>query len=373
MGVETENTQNRQNSGLFGSLKERAKAWVLRASFLVLFLAVFHYTDLLLLDKNIHGVLQAREMYAQPRNTVDVVFMGSSHIHCDVNTALLWTKYGIASYDYSAAEQPLWITYHYLKEVCKYQKPSLVVIDLYSPARYKEDYQYDYLKLNLNGVRFSLNKLEMLYASCRPASWWKFFPSITTYHDRYNELTAEDWKYLVKSREERAVFKGYTPYYIVDPQEEPLLEQDRSGGITIKSEIYLQRIIEYCKEHGIELFLIVSPYITTDEDELVYNRVHEIADHYGIEFNSTNYFYDKMELDFQTDFNDNSHLNYLGSCKFTDYLGTELKNKFDIPDRRGDPRYTSWDLHAEEIDRQVAETAAKQQQILEEMSEQSGE
>ena len=367
MGSNQQDTRIRISKSTFMG---RLKSWLLRLLFLCIFIGAYHCMDILLKEKSIHGILQAREMYAQPRDSIDVVFMGSSHIHCGVNTALRWTDYGIASYDYSAAEQPLWITYYYLKEICKYQKPSLIVMDLYSPARFKEDYQYDYLKLNLNGVRFSLNKLEMIYASCSPAKIWDFFPSIATYHDRYTELTKEDFEYLFKSREDRAVFKGYTPYYIVDPQEEPSLEQDMSGGITVKSEIYLQRIIEYTREAGIDLFLIVTPYITTDEDELVYNRIHEIADHYGLEFNSTNYFYDAMGLDFQTDFNDNSHLNYLGSCKFTDYLASELKAKYDIPDRRGDPRYVSWDRHAEEIDRQVAETAAKQQKILEEMAAQ---
>ena len=309
----------------------------------------YSFFDRLLSIKSEHGIRQAREMYAQPRNTIDVVFMGSSHINCDVNTALLWEKYGIASYDYSAAEQPLWITYHYLREMCKYQDPGLVVVDLYSPARYKYDYQYPYLSENLYGVRFSLNKLAMIYASCEPDKYLDYFPSIGIYNSRYLSLEDKDFEDLKLSRTQRAAFKGYSPYYIVEPQEEPLLEQSQSGGITLKSEIYLQKIIKYCKDHEIQLFLMVSPYITTDEDELVYNRVHEIADMNGINFNSTNYFYDRMELNFEEDFNDESHLNYSGSCKFSDYLGRELKNLYEIPDRRGDERWESWDRHVDEV------------------------
>ena len=106
-----------------------------RILFVILFIVGYLACDRVLSVKTAHGIRQARDMYAQPRNSIDVVFMGSSHIHCDVNTALLWEKYGIAAYDYSAAEQPLWTTYYYLKEICKYQKPQLVVLDLYSPAR----------------------------------------------------------------------------------------------------------------------------------------------------------------------------------------------------------------------------------------------
>ena len=330
---------------------------VLVISVFAIMLVFFYFAcDRVLSFKSTNGIRQARDMYAQPKNSVDVVFMGSSHIHCDVNTALLWEEFGIASYDYSAAEQPLWTTYYYLLEICKYQDPHLVVLDLYSPARFKDDYQYDWLLDNLNGVRFSWNKLRMLYVSCQPDQMRKFFPSIATYHSRYRELTEEDWDYLTATRWERASFKGYTPYFYIDPQEEPVLKEKLSGGITVKSEIYLQKIIEYTKENGIDLFLMVSPYITVDEDELVYNRVHEIADRYGLHFNSTNYYYKNMDLDFDEDFNDHSHLNYGGSCKFSRYLGEELKKMYDIPDRRGLPKWESWDRHAVEI-RQMAEDA----------------
>lgn len=328
------------------NLKTKSK-YVTVIFFIGLTIVSLSCADKLLCVKSAHGIMQAREMYIQPKNSIDVVFMGSSHIHCDVNTALLWEDYGIAAYDYSAAEQPLWITYYYLKEICKYQSPKLVVLDLYSPARYKNNYQYGWLRDNLLGVKFSFNKLQMLYVGCEPKYYFDYFPNFAMYHNRYP--TSEDIEYLFASKEDRASFKGYTPYYIESPQSEPELVENRSGGITIKSEQYLQKIIEYTQEKDIELYLIVSPYITTSEDELVYNRIKEIADSYGLEFNSTNYSYEEMGLDFDTDFTDESHLNYKGSCKYTQYLGAEIKENYDIPDRRGLEKWESWDRHAEEI------------------------
>lgn len=41
---------------------------------------------------------------------------------------------------------------------------------------------------------------------------------------------------------------------------------------------------------------------------------------------------------------DNSHLNYTGAGKFTEYLGNELKSRFELPDHRGDPIYDSWEI-----------------------------
>ncbi len=327
------------------------KLFVLIAALCVTYIVM----DRLLGFKNAHGISQARDMYAQPKDTIDVVFLGSSHIHCDVNTANLWRDYGIAAYDYSAAEQPLWITYYYLQELCKYQKPKLAVVDLYGPARFKDDYQYDFLTENLNGFKFNKNKINILKASCEPEKYFDYFPSFVTYHMRYSEITRADVEYLFSTSDDRADFKGFTPYFAVAPQIEPTLGDDHQGGLSNKSREYLDKIIVYCKDNDIDLFLTVSPYITTDQDELVYNQVHEIADSHGVRFDSTNYSYSVMNIDFENDFYDESHLNYYGSCKFTKYIADSIKANYNVPDHRGDARYESWDRNVEMIDEQVKE------------------
>ena len=58
-----------------------------------------------------------------------------------------------------------------------------------------------------------------------------------------------------------------------------------------------------------------------------------------------------MNLDFDTDFADESHLNYWGSCKYSDFIGKEIKLHYDIPDRRNMIEWESWDRHFIEIER----------------------
>ncbi len=333
------------------------KKWLLLL-FIAAFILLYQGYDRVLSIKTAHGIRQARDMYAQPADTIDVAFMGSSHVHCDVSTAVLWEQFGIAAYDYSAAEQPLWTTYYYLKELCKKQEPKLVVLDLYAPARFKEDYQYECMTDNMNGVRFSLNKLRMLASNCEPSKYADYFPSLATYHQRYNDLVKEDFEALFVSRKERAAFKGYTPYFNVVPQTEPVISETKSEGLTEKSEEYLRKIIDYTQKNGIGLLLLVAPHISIPEDEMTYNRIHEIAGECGVGFLNCNHAYDEIGLDFSKDFNDDSHLNYIGSGKFTEYLGKELKSTFDLPDRRGDAKWESWDRNVLEIQREVEEAAA---------------
>ena len=117
-----------------------------------------------------------------------------SHVHCDINTGLLYDSYGITAYDYSGAEQPLWMTYYYLKELYRYQTPELVVLDLYGPARFKEDYQYTWISENIYGMRFSSNKLNMLLVSVEPGRIRDYFPSFAIYHNRYDSLSEDDFQ-----------------------------------------------------------------------------------------------------------------------------------------------------------------------------------
>ena len=213
---------------------------VTRAVFLILLVITLFFLSDILSVKSAHGIMQKEGLYLQPRDSIDVVMMGTSHVHCNVNTALLWEKYGIAAYDYSGAEQPLWMTYYYLRELYKYQKPKVIVLDLYAPARYKEDYQYEWISENIYGMRFSLNKLEMLAVSVEPKKLFHYFPSFLVYHSRYDDLSEEDFSNFIWNDEEKETFKGYTPYWERVSQERPEISESECGGLTQKSEKHLR-------------------------------------------------------------------------------------------------------------------------------------
>lgn len=323
-----------------------------RIGFILLLAVSIYLAASVLSIKSQHGVDQNAGMYWQPGKSIDVAMMGTSHIHCNVNTGTLWEKYGIAAYDYSGAEQPLWMTYYYLKELYKYQMPEVIVLDMYAPARFKEDYQYDWISENILGMKFSLNKIQMLSVSVEPKNLHRYFPSFAVYHSRYDDLEADDFENFFWDSQEKEAFKGYTPYWNKRPQPRPDISEDRADGLTDKSEEYLRKIISYTKEKGSELVLIVSPYIMTADDKKTFNRITEIAAEEGLIFINYNEYYDEIGLDFEEDFNDESHLNYWGSCKFTEYLGGFLSSYDRIPDRRGQKGYESWDENVRIIEKE---------------------
>ena len=339
--------------GVFSDRK-KTKLLLIRGGFVLIFIVLMCFADRLLCLKTMHGSSQCLAMYAQPRNTVDVVMLGSSHMHCDVNPAILWGEHGIASYVFSAAEQPTWITYYYLLEFCKYQSPKLVVMDLYSPAKFKDDFGIAWVGENIYNIRPSLNKLRMILSTCSLDEIKDYFPSFFGYHSRYDNLDKKDLDYLIPSANE-ADFKGYTPFFGKMSGMKPVLDVEEKGNIEPKSEEYLEKIIEYTKEHDIELFLVVNPYPVTAEQAEIYNRIQEIAEEKEVPFLNANYYWEEMGLDFENDYNDESHLNYSGGCKYTTYLGNLLKERYDLPDRRGDKRYISWQRNKDNLEEKYAE------------------
>lgn len=325
--------------------------WFLRIVALILLVISLILIKNIMEYKSPHGTNQMRAFYCQPKNTIDVLAVGSSHIHCGINTATLWNDYGIAAYDLSAAEQPLWITYYYLKEAYKYQSPKVVILDVFSSARFKEDYHYKWMEESFNGMRFGREKTEMLKVAVEKDKYDEYFLSFFSYHNRYIDLNREDIYNLLGNRKEKEAFKGYTPSFNQLDQSEPFGGWDEltDYNLTDKSEEYLKKIIDLTKEKGSKLMIIVVPYNLDERDSITYSQINEIAESCNISFKDYNSFLSEMEIDKKTDFNDHTHLNYWGSVKFTKHIGQDICNEAGNMDKQSVDRYESWNENAEAV------------------------
>lgn len=334
-------------------------------------------TDGLLKEKSEDGIMQGVSMYCQPKDTIDVVMLGSSHVHCGINTAKMWNDYGIAGYDFSSAEQSLWVSYYYLKEICKYQSPKVVVLDFFSPAAFLEDYRFHYYYLDdaLYGIKFSKNKLDLMNACFdgKVENWDKYFPSYFGYHDRYDEIEKEELEKFWN--DDHSTFKGFTPFFYNESLPTPKITSSDVKAPSEKSQKYLKKIIDYTNEHGIQLYITIVPYRlnceqqegTEQHEDLRFNWLENYVEELksqginNVRFDYTFKHLDDIGIDFEggSDIADgNSHLNYYGSTKFAKYLSEDLRKVYGeelIPDHRGDAAYSSWDGHVEEIRSKVAQ------------------
>lgn len=307
--------------------------------FLLVFSLLFHFVSATLKFKYDDGIRPMENYYALPKDTVDVLMLGSSHIGMNVDPSILWREQGIASYVCWAGMQPTWNTYFYLRECLKTQRPRVVVMDTYLATNDLEYSDYEAMVKTLAGMRFSGNKLEAIRASVPSEYLADVLLEFPTYHYRYSDLSESDFQYYFWQRDS-SIQTVPSSGDIVEPIR--ILDTSAITGsapLNEKCGDYLLRIIDCCEEQGIPLILVTAPYELTEIEQRRYNRIAEIAAERGIPFLNFNEFYADLGIDPQTDFRDPGHLNDSGIAKYSAWLAGYLRDHCELPDRRNDPSH----------------------------------
>ena len=283
------------------------------------------------------------DFYDLKRNSVDVLFVGSSHVYCSINPVQLFEDKGIAGFNLAGGSQPVWFSYHYIKEALKTQSPKVIVLDVYT-VRVNDDAYFDSrnAQMNLLHMKPSYNKWQALQLAEVDSRIDVFFGFPIT-HSRYLSLQKVDFD------EESTMFLGYhyQPRIVAyEPEKvKDVRQMQETEAVTPKTEEYLRKCIELCREKGIDLVLTNSPWpdITLDLQKR-YNYIQEIADEYGIPFLNGCLYNEEIGMDYTVDsMGDGGHLNYTGATKYTRWLGDYLKQNYELPDRRGSKGYEAWE------------------------------
>lgn len=266
-----------------------------------------------------------------------VLFFGPSVIHYSVYPMQLWHDYGITSYNMGNDSERLTMTYYTLLNALDYCQPKAVVIDLtamgWAGSRRDGTYvDHDFL----DALPLSRHKVAEINSLFEGKERIEYLFPFYLYHSRWNELDDRDF-FRHRYVQHGAEFL-YGAVSVGDPEYQDM------GIIENKNTLYemenLDKMIRLCQEKNITPIFI---YITNGSPEKIPLRrfcAEQLAARNAI-------FYDLMELeglDRSRDFSDNSHLNYFGGSKLTDYLGRLLSQEFSIPDHREDPGLANiWD------------------------------
>ena len=96
---------------------------------------------------------------ALPKDSIDVLFMGTSHTYTGIDPATIWRKRGISSFVLAGPGQKLQITDFWLREALKTQHPKVVVLEAvglyYSESQYNPGHHLP----NIHNMPLTLNRL----------------------------------------------------------------------------------------------------------------------------------------------------------------------------------------------------------------------
>ena len=328
-----------------GRGRKLAGFWLRLISFVLLLAVVLTYAVFVLTPKYDYGVCPMMNLYRQPRDSVDVLVIGTSLAYAGVNTNVLWQEYGIAAYDLCSAESPFWCTYYALKEAIKTQKPKLILLDAKASI-----YTQDYSKrgrtiLATYGILSPENRIGAILSCVE--SWQDalgFILAFPEIHNNYMELGWNDFLCPADNGGRGGTWKGHIEVDETEQHEKPTLVFNKvKRNLNDRQEEYARKIFELARSEGIPLMLLGMPNPDYANDHMYYNSLWAIAEEYG--FTGINYNDPSLRfgLRYASDFADWQHLNVKGSITFSKKLGEDLKEAFDLPDRRGDPYYASYD------------------------------
>ena len=307
--------------------------------FLIIFLSLFYLINKLFLLKS--SFKRSNNFFKQ-KEEFDVLFFGTSHVMNGIYPMELWNNYGIISYNLGKPGETLATTYHNINMALKYHNPKVICVD--TSMFFNE-------KVNSNRAfaHYSMDSYPISYEKCLAIkdlfgekdlldNEIEYLLKFPLYHSRWNELKEEDFT-EIKECEKGAglVTKVATSIEKSNSNIEELYSE--KDNINIE---YLIKIIKFCNEKNIELFITYLPQTKNEKCILNAEYIGNICKENNV--NYINFFDIDIvdDIDFYNMIENNAHLNSSGARKVTDYLGKYITENYNIVDHRKDEIYSFW-------------------------------
>lgn len=324
------------------------KFWIRLAVFIPVLSAILLYAIYVITPKYDYGICSMTNFYMQPENTVDVLFVGTSQTYGGVNHSILWDDYGIASYSLATAEQAYWTAYYYICEALKAQSPKLIVLDAKS-STYPDDYsRVGRTIMSTFGIMSPGNRIAAITECAGMEERDKFLLAFPVIHSYAQQVTWNSFLIPPDNEGRGNDWKGFIEHDETEQHERPSLVWTKTKMAVNEHELeYFNKILSLCEEKSIPVLLVSYPYPDYANDHMYVNSLFTVAEEYGIEGVNYNNPDLRFGLRYSSDFADWQHLNLKGSTNFTRKLGEDIKEMLNIPDRRGESGYESYDRYAE--------------------------
>ncbi len=307
--------------------------------FIVVFVFVFGKVSDLLERKN--SRIGYAEFWAEPEG-YDVWLLGTSHMRQGVQAVEMYQDYKITSYCLASTSNPIPQTYWTFLNALAYAEPKAVVLDCFHVAKDgKLPEKVMNMHNGMDSIPFSPMKIRMvndLFADKEKRIEHLF--DFYVYHNRWDQLGAVDL-----SPKESLLKGGVIISKIQDMSAYRVVKETDVCGTDSTGFEYLRRIIEECQKRDIPLVLTAMPCCIGDEEQRGMNAAAKVAAEYGVPFLNMIY-EEELDIDFQTDFHDEGHLNWGGAQKTTRYIGEYLLEKFPwLTQGREEAADREWEAH----------------------------
>lgn len=261
----------------------------------------------------------------EEKNSLDVVFFGSSLCYCDIVPAQIYLDTGIHSFVNGGSSQTLAVSRQYLDESLKTQTPSVVFLEL-TGAFYKQYTEYS--TLNVVYMPYGLPRLRAGLACEEQARMAAIFPLYES-HERIF-LPKDERQEDPQEAEDHAYFASLRAGYTFRDEQNPQTVAERSFTAVPGTETYENNLADIrsfaacCEKNGIQLVLYIAPCMARVPQDLRQQLFADLADVPCAALEDWTELGDEIGLDSETDWYDNVHMNAYGAAKFSTFLSDYL-------------------------------------------------
>ena len=327
------------------SSRSKNHIWLKLAAFVIVFSLLIYnigeyYEEIAKKNQNVTDYKRAwDEFYSVPEDSLDLVFIGSSHAYCTFDPQLIDEKLGTNSFNFGSPLQFPDSSYHVFKEVLKYQKPETLVYEIYWDMI---DDEFDLTQADtvINAVdrdafrrefirdAFPLNEIGK-YAF-KPV---RFQQDVFNYWNQDLKEKLEERINPIMTKEEEGVsyHKGrgfiYSDIVIGEDKYDSTNQFRGFDGsdwdFDKGQKAYIKKMVDLARERDIEVIFVTAPIANVSMDHIEnYKALHEkiagFADDLGVAYRDYNLVNMEKDLFENENFRDDAHLNYSGVEIFTE-------------------------------------------------------
>lgn len=283
--------------------------------------------------------------YAQEKNTIDGIYIGSSGVDRYWIPGLAYNNYGITVYGFTSGNQSAVFAKYLMKEALKEHDVKCFLVDIRGVLKASETINDTDIRRVTDNLRLSKNKWDATKAVLDfvetgetkiDTSDLSYYVSFGRYHSRWGgDISMTDFTDLRPESEYMGYFAYNTNAFKQRPQEETVVNES-IGTIREANEAVLMDLLDYCDTLEAEVIFVSSPQYMTQEEQPAYNYVFSVIESRGyktINFN-TEKMYKALDWNFDTDLYNSGHANIYGAIKFTNYLAEYLQDEIGLVDHR---------------------------------------
>lgn len=275
------------------------------------------------------------EFYKLEPNTLDLVFLGSSHSYCTFDPEIIDNKLGTNSFNMASPMQHADSSYFLLKETLKYHKPDTIVFEIYWDM-IDDEFELKQAETILSAIDNENLKKEYIKEVFPLNEKIKyFFKPVRYQRDAFaywnKDLTETVEEHMADKKPEEKTKQGIEYYKgkgfiysdIIIP-ESKFYEDNQFIGLDGEQwdfdktqKKYIEKLVNLCHSENIKIVFVTAPIANISMEHIknydsLHKKISDFARELEVPYRDYNIINKEKKLLTNSNFRDDAHLNYSG-------------------------------------------------------------